>query len=193
MKALKLFKLILNSSSHLNHFTFSTVLDACAGYSAVLVGNQVHACMLMSSCWPPLLTCMLNVETLKLLSAFLGQSLQEIRSLEVMQTWACRCLRGCWRVVSGLGALLGLCRMHSCLELGEIAANGIYTLEHNHPAIYSVLSKIHGDKGVCSDITSFELWITWWRNGVLQSRRLVECLSTMRQVAFYITLSFRNY
>ena len=50
MKALKLFKLILNSSSHLNHFTFSTVLDACAGYSDVLVGNQFHACILMSSC-----------------------------------------------------------------------------------------------------------------------------------------------
>ena len=136
MKALKLFKLILNSSSHLNHFTFSTVLDACAGYSDVLVGNQFHACILMSSCWPPLLTCMLNVETLKLLSAFLSQSLQEIRSLEVMQTWACRCLRGCWRVVSGLGILLGSYGLHSCLELGEIAANGIYTLEHNHPAVY---------------------------------------------------------
>ena len=42
MKTLKLFKLILNLSSHHNHFTYSTVLDACAGYSAVLVGNQVH-------------------------------------------------------------------------------------------------------------------------------------------------------
>ncbi|KAH0661030.1 hypothetical protein KY290_026998 [Solanum tuberosum] len=48
MKALKLFKLILNSSSHPNHFTFSTVLDACAGYSAILVGNQVFACILKS-------------------------------------------------------------------------------------------------------------------------------------------------
>ncbi|KAK4717449.1 hypothetical protein R3W88_015787 [Solanum pinnatisectum] len=41
MKALKLFKLILNSSSHPNHFTFSTVLDACAGYSAILLLSAI--------------------------------------------------------------------------------------------------------------------------------------------------------
>ncbi|KAK6785812.1 hypothetical protein RDI58_014337 [Solanum bulbocastanum] len=49
------------------------------------------------------------------------------------------------------------------LQLGEIAANGIYTLEHDHPALYSVLSQIYGYKGVCSDITGLDKLMKKWR------------------------------
>ncbi|KAG5055963.1 hypothetical protein JHK85_008473 [Glycine max] len=40
--ALKLFLLMFNSGTRPNHFTFSSVLDACAGYSSLLMGMQVH-------------------------------------------------------------------------------------------------------------------------------------------------------
>ena len=45
------------------------------------------------------------------------------------------------------GALLGACGLHSSLELGQFAAKGISQLKHDHPAIYSMLAKIHGENG----------------------------------------------
>ncbi|KAL3030136.1 hypothetical protein AAZX31_03G204000 [Glycine max] len=46
--ALKLFLLMFNSGTRPNHFTFSSVLDACAGYSSLLMGMQVHLCFIKS-------------------------------------------------------------------------------------------------------------------------------------------------
>ncbi|KAJ8747168.1 hypothetical protein K2173_013151 [Erythroxylum novogranatense] len=44
------------------------------------------------------------------------------------------------------GALLGACGLHSSLELGEFAAEGIRKMEKDHPIAYSMLSKIHGER-----------------------------------------------
>ncbi|KAI7982576.1 Long chain acyl-CoA synthetase 1 [Camellia lanceoleosa] len=44
------------------------------------------------------------------------------------------------------GALLAACSLHSSLELGEFAAKRINTLQKDHPAVYSMLSKIHGEQ-----------------------------------------------
>ncbi|XP_010525245.1 PREDICTED: pentatricopeptide repeat-containing protein At1g62260, mitochondrial-like [Tarenaya hassleriana] len=51
------------------------------------------------------------------------------------------------------GALLGACGLHSCLELGEVAANGVSKLRSDHPAAYEVLLRIHGEKGVWTSVT----------------------------------------
>ncbi|KAF3620638.1 hypothetical protein FXO38_17952 [Capsicum annuum] len=48
MKGLELLRLMLNSGTHPNHFMFSTILDASAVHSVVLMGNQVHTCFLKS-------------------------------------------------------------------------------------------------------------------------------------------------
>nr|XP_009778881.1 PREDICTED: pentatricopeptide repeat-containing protein At4g02750-like [Nicotiana sylvestris]XP_016509601.1 PREDICTED: pentatricopeptide repeat-containing protein At4g02750-like [Nicotiana tabacum] len=252
MEALKLFKVMLSSGARPNHFTFSTVLDACAGNSAVLVGNQVHACILKSG-FPldvVLLTSLVDMyakcgdidiafcifesipeRNLVAWNSIIGgyarhglpeRAMQEfermvksgIRPDEItfinlvyacghgglveegerifnsmvtdyslkaeMEHYACMVdlygkagqLEKAERLIEGMpfkpdvvvwGALLGACGLHSCLELGEIAANGIYTLENDHPAVYSVLSKIYGDKGVCSDITGLEKLMKNWR------------------------------
>ncbi|KAJ0112323.1 hypothetical protein Patl1_00843 [Pistacia atlantica] len=45
------------------------------------------------------------------------------------------------------GALLGGCGLHSNMKLGELAAEGISRLERHHPAVYSMLTKIHGENG----------------------------------------------
>ena len=50
------------------------------------------------------------------------------------------------------GALLGACGLHSSLELGQVAAERICKLKNDHPAVYSMLSKIHGEKGVWSSV-----------------------------------------
>ncbi|CAA3020784.1 Hypothetical predicted protein [Olea europaea subsp. europaea] len=46
------------------------------------------------------------------------------------------------------GALLGACGLHSSPDLAETAANGISKLQQDHPAVYSMLSKIYGENGV---------------------------------------------
>ncbi|XP_027920557.1 pentatricopeptide repeat-containing protein At4g02750-like [Vigna unguiculata] len=48
MDALKLFLLMFKSGTRPNHFTFSSVLDACAGCSSLLMGMQVHLCVIKS-------------------------------------------------------------------------------------------------------------------------------------------------
>ncbi|XP_027188608.1 pentatricopeptide repeat-containing protein At2g21090-like [Cicer arietinum] len=48
MAALKLFLLMFESGTRPNHFTFSSVLDACAGCSSLLMGLQVHLCIVKS-------------------------------------------------------------------------------------------------------------------------------------------------
>ncbi|KAM7497178.1 hypothetical protein LguiA_021592 [Lonicera macranthoides] len=50
------------------------------------------------------------------------------------------------------GALIGACGLHSCLEVGEFAAGELCKLEQGHPAVFSMLSKIHGEKGVWSSV-----------------------------------------
>ncbi|XP_060174657.1 pentatricopeptide repeat-containing protein At4g02750-like [Lycium barbarum] len=253
MKALELFKLMLNEgTTRPNHFTFSTVLDACAGHSAVLVGNQVHTCILKSG-FPldvVLLTSLVDMyakcgdievafcifesidrRNLVAWNSIIGgyarhglaeRAIQEfermvksgIRPDEItfinlvyacghgglveegerifnsmvtdyglkaeMEHYACMVdlygkagqLEKAEKLIEGMpfkpdvvvwGALLGACGMHSCIELGEIAANGIYTLENDNPAVYSVLSKIYGDKGVCTDITGLDKLMKKWR------------------------------
>ncbi|KAK9070929.1 hypothetical protein SSX86_009497 [Deinandra increscens subsp. villosa] len=46
--AIQLFISMLKSGTRPNHFTLSTVLDACAGCSTFLFGNQLHSCILKS-------------------------------------------------------------------------------------------------------------------------------------------------
>ena len=50
------------------------------------------------------------------------------------------------------GALLGACGLHSSLELGQFAAEGISNMKIDHPAVYSMLSKIHSEKGGWSSV-----------------------------------------
>ncbi|PRQ45152.1 hypothetical protein RchiOBHm_Chr3g0487081 [Rosa chinensis] len=49
-------------------------------------------------------------------------------------------------------ALLGACGLHSSLELGESAAEELDKLESDHAAIYSTLSRIHGERGVWNSV-----------------------------------------
>lgn len=61
------------------------------------------------------------------------------------------------------GALLGGCGLHSCLEIGEFAAKGISKVEEDHPAVYSVLSKIYGENGARSGVFELEKMVEKWQ------------------------------
>ncbi|KAF9611868.1 hypothetical protein IFM89_036512 [Coptis chinensis] len=67
------------------------------------------------------------------------------------------------------GALLGASGLHSNLEFGLFAAEAMYKLEKDHPAMYSLLSKIHGHNGV------------WTR--VIELRKMMKQMGAKKQKA----------
>lgn len=246
VEALELFVLMLNSGPRPNHFTFSSALDACAGYSSLLMGNQVHSCILKFGI---VLDVILSTSLLDMyakcgdieVAYYIFQSMPDknlvswnsiiggyarhglaMRALEEfermvkdsfrpdeitfinvlsacghggmiedgerifnsmslkygiqpeMEHYACMVdLYGkagqlekaeefirempCEPDVVVWGALLGACGLHSSLEIGESAAGSIYKLEEDHPAVYAMLSKIHGEKEVWSIVTQIKM------------------------------------
>ncbi|KAJ9543184.1 hypothetical protein OSB04_022891 [Centaurea solstitialis] len=237
--AIDTFVAMLESGTHPNHFTFSTLLDACAGSSMFLFGKQLHSCILKSGMCREvvLLTSLIDMYTkcgeievglhifesmekkntvswnsiiggcarhglakralcefekmtesgvepddvtyVNLLSACVHGGLVEegerhFRSMGVrygiqaaMKHYTCMvdlygkagAVDKAERLVKEMpfepdvgvwGALLAACGLHSCYEVGEFAANGIEKLARRNPGVYSMLTKLHGEKGAWS-------------------------------------------
>ncbi|KAM1061269.1 hypothetical protein FF1_025783 [Malus domestica] len=242
--ALDLFLLMLKSGTRPNHFTFSSVLDACAGCSSLVLGQQVHSSILkfgvpedviMSTSLVDMYAkcgdigaalCIFRSMPRKNLvtwNSIIGgyarhglatRALEEFQSMtecgcrpdEVtfvnllsacghggmvekgkilfnsmkakfgvepkVEHYACMVdlygrageLEEAEKLIQGMPfqpdvvvwvALLGACGLHSSLELGELAATEIDKLGHAHPARYSTLSKIHGERGVWNSVQEF--------------------------------------
>ncbi|KAK2968321.1 hypothetical protein RJ640_021710 [Escallonia rubra] len=177
LDALELFSVMLDSGTPPNHFTFSSVLGACAGCSSILVGSQVHSCILKSGI--PLdvilLTSLIDIHGLATTALDEFESMTEggvkpdhVTFINVLSA----CAHGglveegqlekAEKLIEGMpfkpdevvwGALLGACGLHSSLAVGEFATRGLQDLEQDHPAVYSMLSKIHGEKGIWSNVT----------------------------------------
>lgn len=239
--AFELFISMLRLGPYPNHFTFSSVLEACAVSSSLMLGNQVHSCIIKSGTPRDviLLTSLVdmyakcgdieaanrifvsmpkkNVASWNSIiggyarHGFATRALQEFESMISVgvkpdkitfiniisacghgglveegerqfadmdmkygiqaekEHYACMVdlfgkagqLEKAEKLINEMpfepdvvvwGALIGACGLYSCLELGELAAKELDSLEHNHPAIYSMLSKIHGDKDVWDSV-----------------------------------------
>ncbi|XP_042518623.1 pentatricopeptide repeat-containing protein At4g02750-like [Macadamia integrifolia] len=242
VEALEVFLSMWRSGGRPNHYTFSSVISACAGCSALLIGKQVHLSIfklgllvdviLSSSLVDMYAKCgditaaayafesmldknvvswnsiiggyarhglgtraleeferMLNngvepdyVTFVNVLSACSHGGLVEegekhFASMDTkygikagLEHYACMVdlfgragqLDKAEKMIKGMpmepdvivwGALLGACGLHSSLELGMFAADRLYQLEKDHPAVYSVLYKIHGEREVWSNVT----------------------------------------
>ncbi|KAH9621455.1 hypothetical protein KSS87_011593 [Heliosperma pusillum] len=55
------------------------------------------------------------------------------------------------------GALLGSCAVHSNSEFSSNAVEALLKLENDNPAVYSLLSKIYGEKGVWSSVACLKI------------------------------------
>lgn len=239
--ALQLFLLMLKSGTLPNHFTFSCVLDACAGCSSLILGQQVHSSIVKSGMpedvtlstslidmyakcgnidaaffifgsmpkknlvtWNSIIggyarhgfatraletfdrmtKCGVRPDEVTFTNVLSacghGGMVEEGRNLfnsmnakfEIqpqVEHYACMVdlygkageLEEAEKLIQGMpfqpdvvvwGALLGACGLHSSLELGEFAANELDKLKSDHPAIYSTLSRIHGEKGVWNSV-----------------------------------------
>ncbi|KAL3827752.1 hypothetical protein ACJIZ3_016554 [Penstemon smallii] len=249
-EALDLFVSMMNSSTRPNHYTFSSALDACAGCSSLVMGNQIHSCILKFGI--PLdvvlATCLVDMygkcgdigtafrvfqsmETKNLVSwnSIIGgyarhgvatRALEEFERMvksgirpdeisfinvlsacvhggmvkegeELFNSMGCKygveavmehysCMVDLYgragevekaeELVKGMpfepdvvvwGALLGACGLHSCMGIGETAANGISKLEEDHPAVYSMLSKIYNGQNGDRRRGGFQLEKKW--------------------------------
>nr|XP_023927262.1 pentatricopeptide repeat-containing protein At4g02750-like [Quercus suber] len=243
MDALELFIWMLKSGCQPNHFTFSSVLDACAGCSSLIMGQQVHSSILKSGVPSDdiLSTSVVDmyakcgdieaafsffesmpnknlVSWNSIIGGFArhGLAIRALEEFERMIKFGVRpdeitfvnVLSACghggliaegekyfnsmveYTIKAGVehyacmvdlygragklekaekfikempfepdvvvwGALLGACGLHSSLELGQVAAERICKLKNDHPAVYSMLSKIQGEKEEWSSVIEF--------------------------------------
>ncbi|KAG8389588.1 hypothetical protein BUALT_Bualt02G0244700 [Buddleja alternifolia] len=252
MEALDLFVLMMNSPTRPNNYTFSSVLDACSGCSSLVMGNQVHACILkfgipldvvlatsildmygkcgdidaafrvfqsMSTknlvSWNSIIggygrhglayraleefdrmvknniipdeISFINVLSACVHGGMVKEGEERFNSMEAkygikaeMEHYSCMVdlygragqLEKAEEIIKVMpfepdvivwGALLGACGLHSCLELGETAANRICKLEKDHPVVYTILSKIYGENGVRGGVFQLGKMIQKWR------------------------------
>lgn len=239
--ALKLFVLMVKSGTRPNHFTFSSVLDACAGCSSLLLGQQVHQSIIKSGIPEDVISltslvdmyakcgdmdaafCVFeSIPNKNLVSwnsivggyarhGLANRALEEFDRMEKagftpdeityvnvlsacvhagmvekgekhfitmqrkygirteMEHYTCMVdlygragqLDKAEKIIKSMpfepdvvlwGALLAACALHSNIELGEFAAERMRELQKNHPASYSMLSKIQGEKGIWSSV-----------------------------------------
>lgn len=252
MEALDMFILMMNSGTRPNHYTFSCVVDACAGCSSLVMGNQVHGCIvkfgvtfdvilatalvdMYGKCgdldaaffvfesmliknlvsWNSIIGVYARhglasraleefermvgcgffpdqISFINVLSACVhvgmvkeGEdifySMKAKYGIEAeMEHYSCMVdlygrageLEKAVELIKGMpfepdvvvwGALLGACGLHSSVEVGEIAASGLVKLEHDHPAVYAILSKIYGENGVGNRGIQLDKMIQKWR------------------------------
>ncbi|KAB2596094.1 pentatricopeptide repeat-containing protein [Pyrus ussuriensis x Pyrus communis] len=139
--AVALFSLMQESSVQVDSVSFISVLSACRHAGLVQEGRSIFQVMHEKHCLEPELehyACMVDL---------LGRAGLCDEALNLINTMPMEPDAGVW------GALLGACRVHSNVELGEIALSHLVKLEPRNAANYIVLSDIHahsarwGDSG----------------------------------------------
>lgn len=146
-RAIEEFESMISSCVKPDEITFINVLSACGHAGLVDEGEMIFTSMEMKYCVKPEMehyACMVDLygKAGKLEKA--EKLINEMPFEPDVVVW---------------GALLGACGLHSSLKLGEAAANGIYKLEQNHPAVYLMLSKMQGENGLWNSVTEMKKMI----------------------------------
>ncbi|XP_058084038.1 pentatricopeptide repeat-containing protein At4g02750-like [Magnolia sinica] len=134
-RALEQFKRMTEDGPRPDHITFVSVLSACGHGGLVVEGERYFASMEGEygiKAGMEHYTCMVDLY---------GRAGHLDKAVKFIETMPFEPDVVIW------GSLLGACGVHSSLEIGSHAAKSIHSLEQDHPAIYMLLSKIHGDRG----------------------------------------------
>ncbi|KAJ4969174.1 hypothetical protein NE237_015875 [Protea cynaroides] len=140
-RALEEFERMLNDNVRPDYVTFINVLSACSHGGLVEEGERHFASM------DTKYGIKAGLEHYACMVDLFGRAGQLDKAEKMIQGMPIEPDVIVW------GALLGACGLHSSLELGVFAAEGLHKLEKDHPAVYSVLSKIHGERQVWSSVT----------------------------------------
>eukprot|EP01018_Ginkgo_biloba_P034077 Gb_04446 [translate_table: standard] len=140
-EAIALFSQMQRTSLKPNHVTFTSVLSACSHAGLVDEGWQFFNCMSRDYCITPKVKHYACMVDLLGRAGCLDEALDFIRRMPVEPDV------GVW------GALLGACRIHTNIELGEHVARHLFELEPRNPGYYVLLSNIYAVTGRWDDVT----------------------------------------
>ncbi|KAL5860844.1 hypothetical protein ACOSQ4_002140 [Xanthoceras sorbifolium] len=125
----------MKASMKPDHITFVSVLSACSHAGLIDEGWDCFNSMLRDFGVTPKsehYACMVDM---------LGRAGKLSKAQEFIERMPIRPDAGVW------GALLGACRIHSNVELGEMAAKSLFDLDAENPGRYVILSNIYASSG----------------------------------------------
>eukprot|EP01018_Ginkgo_biloba_P038127 Gb_19299 [translate_table: standard] len=133
--ALKLFHQMQQEGMKPNDITFVGVLSACSHAGLLSEGRQYFDLMSRDYHIPP------SVDHYNCMVDLLGRAGHLHEAHDFIQKMPVEPDAGVW------GALLGACRIHRNLKLGELVAERLLELEPKHPGYYVLLSNIYAASG----------------------------------------------
>lgn len=135
-EALKLFYQMANhSNTKPNNVTFISILSACSHSGLIKEGINMFDIMVNKYKLKP------NSEHYAIMVDLLGRMGELDMALDVIYNMPIQPGPDIW------GALLGACRIHQNIKMGEVAAKNLFSLDPNHAGYYILLSNIYcGDE-----------------------------------------------
>ncbi|XP_021892007.1 putative pentatricopeptide repeat-containing protein At3g01580 [Carica papaya] len=132
-EALRIFdQMIKSSATRPNHVTFLSILSACSYAGLVEEGVKIFDMMGNVLKLDP------GLEHYGILVDLLGRKGELEKAMEIINQMPITAGAHVW------GALLGACRIHHNVEMGERAAKKLFDLDPNHAGYYILLSNIYG-------------------------------------------------
>ncbi|KAK7363220.1 hypothetical protein VNO77_05353 [Canavalia gladiata] len=138
-EALELFKLMKRLKIHPTYITFISVLSACAHAGLVEEGRRQFKSMINDHGIEP------RVEHFASLVDILGRQGQLKEAMDLINTMPFKPDKAVW------GALLGACRVHNNVDLAQIAAEALISLEPESSAPYVLLYNMYANLGQWDD------------------------------------------
>ncbi|AES86870.2 putative pentatricopeptide repeat-containing protein At3g01580 isoform X1 [Medicago truncatula] len=131
-EALKLFYQMANhSDTKPNNVTFISILSACSHSGLIKEGINMFDIMVNKYKLKP------NSEHYAIMVDLLGRMGELDMALDVINNMPMQAGPDIW------GALLGACRIHQNIKMGEVAAKNLFSLDPNHAGYYILLSNIY--------------------------------------------------
>ncbi|XP_057979457.1 pentatricopeptide repeat-containing protein At2g39620 [Malania oleifera] len=141
-RAIELFSLMQENNAEFDSVSFLSILSACRHAGLVEEGRQIFYLMREKHHLEPGLEHYACMVDLLGRAGLFDESSGFIRRMPIEPD------AGVW------GALLGACRMHNNVKLGEVALDNLVKLEPGNPAHYIVLSSIYEQSGRWGDAGS---------------------------------------
>ncbi|KAK7319357.1 hypothetical protein RJT34_04077 [Clitoria ternatea] len=138
-EALELFKLMKRLKIHPTYITFISVLNACAHAGLVEEGKRQFKSMINDYGIEP------RIEHFASLVDILGRQGKLQEAMDVINSMPFKPDKAVW------GALLGGCRVHNNVELAQVAAEALISLEPESSAPYVLLYNMYANLGQWDD------------------------------------------
>ncbi|CAA3025652.1 pentatricopeptide repeat-containing At1g08070, chloroplastic [Olea europaea subsp. europaea] len=146
-KAIELFSEMCKEGFQPDEITFVSVLSACCHAGLVDLGRQYFNSMIQDyNCAPKLqhYGCMIDL---------LGRAKLFDEAVALIERMDIEPDGAIW------GSLLGACRIHNNLEIGEYAVKNLFKLEPNNPGAYVLLSNLYAGAGRWDDVARIRTFL----------------------------------